>query len=337
MTMAIVLLSLAAILSSNTPRLLFVSAQSYDVRPSPPLERKFPCAAALGQTIFLAGGSDSNAIPSDRVQIFNAVNSTWTEGLPLNRVREGAGCFFIPPLNRIFMASGWAGAEESFLSSSEYYNVATGEWVLQEIAMSFPRAFAGSAVNASSGDAFLIGGYNGQFLPVVERFSWAANSWITMPPLTVVREGPVAGFTAGRLIVAGGFDVVNLVPLNTVEIWNGLAWSAGPNMLVPRCFHCGGASLGQSTFAVGGWVTVPLNVTEYYVPPNPQAPQFPNGVWVPLGPTPVTPAFMIYPRWGCSATFIGRDLYILGGSSTPTNALSFFEMYRNAIPALPGA
>lgn len=229
-------------------------------------------AAALGTMIYLSGGADESSSVLSSVEIFNSTSKEWTSASRLNYGREAAGC--VLSLNRIVLISGWSDGRDDFgqsgfLPNSEIFDPITESWIVDDISMKTPRAFAANTADPVTGDIYMIGGYNGVFLLSAERFSVASQTWIDLPPLPQFRQGAIAGVTGSSLIVAGGLDLNILQPLQTVVILNGSQWVSGPSMNAPRCFHCGGAYLGRSTFAVGGWVQFPLNFTEYYIPASP--------------------------------------------------------------------
>ena len=96
--------------------------------------RSFPCAVTIDENIYVMGGYDGNDTLRT-CEIYNPPSNSWSSIEPMNVARSNAGAAF---LNRkIFVVGGWDGVS---LSSVEYYDLVTSEWVRVN---SLPRATTG--------------------------------------------------------------------------------------------------------------------------------------------------------------------------------------------------
>merc|ERR1712151_408805 len=124
---------------------LSIDATTWNVGP-PMLEHRLnPCAGALGQRLYLCGGSDQFGHTLSSTECFTAGDSSWQVAPRMRERWRGAAlaCAPVGPhTGRMYVCGGWCGADA--LSSTECFIASLDIW--EEVApMSRPRAYACAA------------------------------------------------------------------------------------------------------------------------------------------------------------------------------------------------
>jgi hypothetical protein len=92
----------------------------------------------------------------------------------------------------------------------------------------------GVATDASTGDIYSVGGYDGIVVSSGYVYHLDAQSWAALPAMRDAREAPQVAFIGGKLYVTGGWNQKGN-PVATLEAYDPATrrWSAGASIPVP--------------------------------------------------------------------------------------------------------
>jgi hypothetical protein len=185
------------------------------------VKRFATAAAALPDgRVLVAGGSNfdggTNFLQS--AEIFDPATGGFAPTGSMTVKRQAAAAAPLPD-GRVLVAGGFDGGG-NFLQSAEIFNPATGTFTPTG-SMAVKRYFFAAAPLAA-GQVLVAGGQNfdpsSHLLESAETFNPATASFAPTGSMAVKREGPAAApLPDGRVLVAGGFDGVNL---ESAEIFN---------------------------------------------------------------------------------------------------------------------
>ena len=223
------------------------------------------CAAAIGDDIYIPGGSDTAAVYLDTLQVYNTTSDTWQTIAtdPLPEAKLGHGCAAVDGKLYIYGGQTTGGV---YSNSAHVYDPAAAagsRWTALPN-MSTTRGFlAGAAVN---GKVYAVGGRDGVTanFAYVEAFDPADGLWHTVTAMSTARGGPGA-MVAGDLLIAcgGGWTTY----LNTCEAYDttlGYAgvWETLSTTMIQGRRTYGYASLPEAIYAVAGWNGAYLTTAE---------------------------------------------------------------------------
>lgn len=159
---------------------------------------------------------------------------------------------------------------------------------------------------------FTLGGGDayGNHFANVEAFDPVAGTWSAKPPMTIPRDGVVAGAIGGKLYVAAG-------GLNrAAEVFDPALGAWSPIASIPTERNgAAGCVLGGRLFVVGGNQGTDLAAVEAYDPAS--------DTWITCAPIPVARS------WAAACALNGK-LYVIGGyatTATPGPWLNRLDIY----------
>jgi N-acetylneuraminic acid mutarotase len=187
----------------------------------------------------------------------------------------------------------------------------------------FPRSE--HAVGQIGPDIYIIGGYTDtdDGVPLSERYNVANDTWTTLPDLPAGTHHTSATGVAGRLIVAGGFDMTGPGGLSMTDRAfqydpETNAWTALPRMPIPRAAHTAVEVAGK-LYVIGGYTVALLGHTPQVDIYDPKA-----NAWTVGTPMPT-------PRDHLAAAAVGGTIYVFGGDiATHSTSSDDVEAYDTA-------
>lgn len=303
-------------------------------------------AAALGTSIYIAGGYGSGGTPLSTAQVYDTVGDAWS-ALPALPEPRG-GCAGVAIRGEFWVLGGeGSGATESAL----VFNPALGEWrkvsalpgvlfklaaaragdtayiyggddgstirnQLRGISRAIERDASTTAVPAATHDhatvaldrqLYVIGGRSGgAAVSTVRRLD--GGTWTTLPALSGARGGVAAAVFEGKVYACGG-GTSEGAPSQTVEIYNSISnnWVAGPNLPQARYGACAAAA-GSALYVIGGLNSSGTPQSTVY--------RLTGTTWTQVASLNVARAFA-----GCAV--IGGRIYIAGGQGAETSVECF--------------
>ena len=317
--LSIVALVVAAGGCASNPATPDAPSSAWQLGPAMPRPALHPGVALLGQQVVVAGGFDSAAGVTARVDGFDISDATW-HALPdapvqwtdINLAVAGATLYLAGGLDAAGVAHG------------ESYQLDPIDQQWKPIAAIDPaEARGGAGVTTAMGRIYLLGGAGaGGPLASSVEYDLPADTWTPiLPDLPVARVHPaVMRMVDGTLIVAGGFasldasqplaDVWALAPPGAVD----RAWQPRAAMPAGARGDCAyGVVLGELVCAGGQSGAGRDGIVASY---NPYL-----DAWTPREAMPVA-------RAGTQGTAAGGRLFVPGGSGStalePTDTLYIY-------------
>jgi hypothetical protein len=182
--------------------------------------------------ILLAGGFNTAYGPLTSTELYDPVVNTFAVGPKMNAARFGHTATVIASgsnAGKILLAGGFDGDDS--LSSTEIYDPAAGKIAVGPT-LKAARRFHTATVIASgpnAGKVLLAGGLNNRGpLASTEIYDPAANNFEIGPDMTIARDhhtatAIVSGSNAGKILLAGGDDIVNDTKLSSTELYDPAA------------------------------------------------------------------------------------------------------------------
>ena len=109
---------------------------------------------------------------------FDFNSQTWTNLPPMREARRALALIAMP--DGIYAIGGYDGTK--YLSSIEKFDLMQEKWVKVK-AMNVARCTLSAVASGDCQYIYVIGGYNGTPLDVVERYSVVNDCWDLMPPM----------------------------------------------------------------------------------------------------------------------------------------------------------
>jgi hypothetical protein len=128
-----------------------------------PAPRGFAAAARLGDAIYLVGGYDGQ-VESSACERYLPREDRW-ESCPSMSVGRGGLALVNVGANLYAIGGGWTG----YLAFNEMLAPGAGEW--RATPTPFTGQWRGLGAVAIDSDILAVGGWNGQYLAVTERYS----------------------------------------------------------------------------------------------------------------------------------------------------------------------
>jgi hypothetical protein len=182
--------------------------------------------------ILLAGGFNTAYGPLTSTELFDPVANKFAVGPKMNAARFGHTATVIASgsnAGKILLAGGFDGNDS--LSSTEIYDPAAGKIAVGPT-LNAVRRFHTATVIASGPNAdkiLLAGGLNNRGpLASTEIYDPAVNKFEIGPDMNIARDhhtatAIVSGSNAGKILLAGGDDIVNDTKLSSTELYDPAA------------------------------------------------------------------------------------------------------------------
>jgi N-acetylneuraminic acid mutarotase len=204
------------------------------------------------------------------------------------------------PLGRLFMpfplimVSFFLGISLCVTQTS-FSQEAIGPW---SVKADMPTPRRAPAAVALDGKVYVIGGQNGKYYNVVERYDPATDIWETKAPMPTERAWLVAEAVNGRIYAIGGNNPIS-GKLGTVEEYDPITdtWTTKSPMPTPRDDAVSGLVKGK-IYVIGGWQDSALDAVEEYDPTT--------DTWT-------TKPSMIEARAMASSAVLNEKIYVFGG------------------------
>lgn len=218
-------------------------------------------AAALGQYIFIAGGSLGAAESppnqvSDQFLVYDTLADSWTAIGKLPYPLAGAQLLAFD--GALYLLGGWNGqatqsevwrySPPAMADGGDWPDVA--EWALVT-RMPIARAFFGALF--AKGELYVVGGYDGQQeLTSAEVYNPTTNNWQKLPSLPTPRGGLQLIYDGLDLVALGGGWTQ---PLDTHERFDltTRVWSNFPSPFTGEWRNFGAAEYNGRIYFIGGW------------------------------------------------------------------------------------
>ena len=164
--------------------------------------------AAIGTKVYAIGGWDEEA-QSAKVEIYDTVANTWSNGAPLPLTLSNFGAAVLN--GKIYVIGGRLGSAFIFTASKtnvvEEYDPATDQWGLVRARM--PTERSGGAWGVYNGRIYVAGGehQDGHLMAAfraLEAYDPATNSWSELPMMPMPRHGLAGAVVGHRLHLASG-------------------------------------------------------------------------------------------------------------------------------------
>lgn len=258
------------------------------------------CVYAVGGTVTSGGG----ATGIDKFEAYSPASGTWATLPVLKTPRYGLAATTAPCPAGVkgdcVYALGGFGATAVAVDTVEAYSTETNAWLTLKPLPTKRGNLAAATAPCPDGlglrgvCVFAFGGYDGSSTAVVEAYSPATNTWATVTPLQVARNGhggaaapcPARSDFQGTCVYAVSGTTTD-VPLPSVEVYSPAlnAWQYAADIPTPRsgfgsaaapcpegvsdgCVYAVGASgtgtVEAYTPATNVWVTLPTLPTERF-------------------------------------------------------------------------
>ena len=181
-----------------------------------------------------------------------------------------------------------------------------GNWT-SKAAMPTPRY--GHASSVVNGKAYVIGGWDGNYLSTVEQYSPTLDSWSSKAPMPTARRFPASSIVDDKIYIVGGY---NSGYLGTAERYNPRLdiWTTKASMPTAREGHSSSMVNGR-IYAIGGYNGSDLTTVEEY---NPETDSWTSKTAMPTA------------RRGHSSSVFKGKIYVIGGYNG-SNYMSKIEVY----------
>lgn len=220
--------------------------QQWQFKTPLPTPRQGMAAVALGNKIYVMGGSQFEHNPLNIVQAYDTDQDSWQTNIaPLHEARSNAAAAAFD--GKIYIFGGRKNLNH-LVHQVEVYDPASNQW---SVISQLPTPREGLCAVVVDTAIWVIGGAGFQTnYNIVELYHPMSNSWSTLPhTLIVPRVGAVAANINGQVYVFGGFY---FGPLNSYEKYVfGQGWVGSGNMLY-ACGSAAGAVAEGEIWIVGG-------------------------------------------------------------------------------------
>ncbi|MBI3300222.1 MAG: VCBS repeat-containing protein [Elusimicrobia bacterium] len=203
------------------------------------------------------------------------------------------------------------------LASNDVFELERAQWPAGRAPLpAGARGYFGAA--ASGGFFYLMGGFEGGFKTLNERYDPAADSWTTLLPMSSGRRKMAAVAVDGKVHLFGGDDIfgAELATHESYEIASD-TWTTRQPMPTART-SAAAVLVGTRVFVVGGEDTsgVPVAANEEYL--------WQTDTWASRAPMPT-------PRGRAAVAAAGGKLYVFGGRDgiSDSGVVEVYDPARN--------
>jgi N-acetylneuraminic acid mutarotase len=222
---------------------------------SMPTARGNPCAAALGERLYVIGGYPPVGLAFDLVEAYDPDRDAWTSLARLPGPRGSAGAAAAG--HRLYVTGGDDGSDTAVpLDSMVSFDPQAGRW-RPEPPMPTGRSLL--KLVELGGQIYAIGGVaDGAFLAMVERYDPRKRQWRPVAPMSTGRGNPGVAAAGNRIVVVGGAggSLGSAQALTSSEIYDPRTdrWRVLPAQLDPGRASLISAFLVPDTIlAIGGF------------------------------------------------------------------------------------
>ena len=198
--------------------------------------------------ILLAGGFNTGDGPLVSSELYDPAANKFAEGPTMNAARFGHTATVIasgPNRGKILLAGGFDGNDS--LASTEIYDAAANKFAVGPALNAARRFHTATAIAAgpNAGKILIAGGLNNNGpLASSEIYDAASDKFAPGPNMNVARDHHTAttiasGPNAGKVLFAGGDDVINDTKLASTELYDPAVnkFAVGHPMDIARAFH----------------------------------------------------------------------------------------------------
>lgn len=259
-------------------------------------------AAEIGGKVYVAGGTEIGAPPSNRLDVFDPATNSWTAKAPMNVARYMVG---VAAANGRLYVAGGLDSSNTASNLLEEYTPQTNTWRTLPV---MPEA-GHENLAAANGKLYTAGGYRNGDLPTLLEFDTATEAWTQRAsmPLGARSSVALAAASDGSIYAIGGG---NGQPLGRVERYDPSTdiWSTRASMPTPRLQH--GAALlpdaGRIYVMGGNGSTGAETAFEEYDPATDR--------WSTLTAMPAS-------NFRLASAAVGDRVYAIGGDLQPAATL----------------
>jgi N-acetylneuraminic acid mutarotase len=186
----------------------------------PGAERGGAMVAAIGKTVYVAGGLRGNESVND-FSVLDTERGLWKNLAPLPLARDHGA---VAAFGGVFYVIGGRSTSRSIgahTSRVDAFDPGTGAWTERT---KMPTSRAGCAAAVANGQIIVMGGEGdtrrpGGVFPEVEAYDPVADTWTSLPSMKTPRHGTGAAAigTGNIVIVPGGGIRQSLAPTDIVE------------------------------------------------------------------------------------------------------------------------
>lgn len=201
--------------------------------PSAPRERYRHMAVAIGEEVYVLGGTDDSEAPIAEIDIFNTVTGVWRTDTAMamtTPVTDGAA-FVVG--DRVHVCGGYKHYDYSIYNTTQVFDITNpeGGWT-NAAELNTARGDFGivELADGTGASSFLaVGGWDASFaapLTSTEVYNVAADAWTAGPTLAVGRADKAIAAANNFVYVIGGEGPGGL-PINEIEYFDHSVALAG--------------------------------------------------------------------------------------------------------------
>jgi N-acetylneuraminic acid mutarotase len=267
-----------------------------------PAARSSAAAAAVDNTVYVAGGSNGHETAT--LQAYNTLTDGWAtlKDMPSGRY-GGDGAAVIN--GKVYVPGGWDNSY-SYLPHSELfiYDPAGNTWTSGANMPLLSGCGASGAINGKLYVTTPCNGYNGYYT-YLHVYDPVSNSWAQLASSAYAHSSPAAGVINGKFYVAGGYDNSGQL-FNVLEVYDPEMnkWATKTHMPI-AVGAAAGAVLNGKLYVVGGWDGTQYHATAQVYDPV-------NDTWTMDTPMPTA-------RNNLVAGVVNSVLYAIGGGNSTGN------------------
>ena len=246
------------------------NGNAFTVVPSMSVARSQHSIATLGDgRVIVAGGYTATNVPTNAVEIFDPVTSTWS-GVPGGLVQARAGHTMTALQDGRLLIAGGMG-ESGPLASLEIFDPKTNSSTPFAAVLSSPRMDHAAAL-LPNGSVMLAGGFDGsKVLASVDAFNPSSDNMAS--PLNMAsprRYLTATSFVDGRVLLAGGNDGTNDVAILEIADLATAKISVVGSLGVPRSHHSSIRLPDNGSVLIVGGISsgTPVATAELFSPVN---------------------------------------------------------------------
>lgn len=255
--------------------------------------------AVVNGKVYFIGGAYSATWTSDKLEVYDPADRTWTvkASLPFPLLNATAQAIS----GKIYVAGGHDTYGSTSKNTLLVYDPATNSWASKAL-MPTARGSAASAV--VEGKLYVIGGSTSTgLLKKMEMYDPETNQWTEKASMPIARAGFRAEMIQGKIYAIGGVGEGSF--LSSMDIYDPVSntWIAGPGLPQPRYWY-GSVAMDTVIYVFGG-AKDDVNTIETTLRYSPD-----------IGWADLNLKLPEYKIWGISA-LAGNILYFIGGSLYP--------------------
>jgi len=257
---------------------VFDSSWSWKLLPNMTAERGYnPAACVVNDTVLIVcGGFGVTFLASCERFDFTNRSAGWRLIASMITARRFTSGILLPDRNTFIVTGGFSGP--TTLSACEKLDIRSNTWTSIR-AMASSRRRHSSVFYANR--VVVLGAFDGiNVYSTCEQYNVITNTWSLFPPFNTARRSFGAAVVIDKIYIAGG-ETVGDVPISSVEVYNGTAWSLLGSSLSRARYACAAVSFKNNLVVLGGsnislievydpislaWSTLPNMTTRRFYP-----------------------------------------------------------------------